>query len=101
MGTTRKSQKGNSVSAPPERISLNLQAGALVTVDGLPGVDRGTDHYFGLVTSMYQDDDKRWIARIKWFKHPDRDFHGVGVQGGIYYNYRYPSCTQWVAKVSA
>ena len=89
------------VSEHAERTSLNLQAGALVTVDGLPGVDRGTDHYFGLVTEMYQDDEKRWVARIKWFKHPDRDFRGAGMQGGIYYNYRYPSCTQWVAKVSA
>jgi hypothetical protein len=82
-----------------ERISLNLHAGDLVTVDGLPGVlNMGADHHFGLVTEMYQDDEKRWVARVKWFKHPDRDFLGEGVQGGIYYNYRYPSCTQWVAK---
>jgi hypothetical protein len=85
-----------------ERISLNLHAGDLVTVDGLPGVlNMGTDHTFGIVTGMYQDPDNRWIARIKWFKHPDQDIHGEGVQGGIYYNYRYPSCTQWIERLSA
>ena len=68
-----------------------MQPGDLVTVDGIPGVlNMGADHHFGLVTEMYQDDEKRWIARIKWFKHPDRAVRGEGVQGGIYYNYRYP-----------
>jgi hypothetical protein len=53
----------------------------------------GTDHYLGIVMSMFQDEGERWLANVQWMKHVgDYEF-------GTYYNYRYATCTEWVGKL--
>jgi len=48
------------------------------------------------VLRMYQDDEQRWLAYVWWFKRVNDE----GAEYGTYYNYRYPSCSTWVAPVA-
>ena len=88
-----------------ERIPLGLCAGDLVTLGGEVGkapLPCGPSSAFGIVTEMYQDAERRWLAKVIWFRHPQRRNNrmlGANIEAGSYYNFRYSSCTQWIERL--
>ena len=80
------------------KISLDLQTGDLVTHLGIPGVvNTGPNHWLGIVTGMFQDEAERWLANVTWFRMPLIQHRSPL---GTYYNFRYSTCTEWVARIA-